>query len=69
MTAIEFKSQIHTMTPEQKKVWVEIHNRLVCEVNDKDFKTKLGYKNAMRKVYNKTISEYLKTQNKKDNDN
>ena len=34
---------------------------LVSEVNEMDFKTKTAYKNAMAKVYDKTIAEYLKS--------
>ena len=58
----EFKSQIWKMTTEQKKNWCEINTQLVSEVNEMDFKTKTAYKNAMAKVYDKTIAEYLKFQ-------
>lgn len=61
MTKEEFKSQIGKMTTEQKKKWYEINAKLVSEVNELDFKTKTAYKNAMAKVYDKTIAEYLKS--------
>ena len=62
MTKEEFKTQIGKMSQAQKKKWYEINTRLVSEVNEKDFKTKTAYKNAMAKVYDKTIAEYLKSQ-------
>lgn len=62
MTKEEFKSQIGKMTTAQKKKWYEINTKLVSEVNERDFKTKTAYKNAMAKVYDKTIAEYLKSQ-------
>lgn len=62
MTKQEFKSQIGKMTKAQKQKWFEINTRLVSEINEREFKTKTGYKNAMSKVYDKTIAEYLKSQ-------
>jgi hypothetical protein len=62
MNKKEFKAQIGKMTLAQKKKWYEINTRLVAEVNEKDFKSKTAYKNAMAKVYDKTIAEYLKSQ-------
>lgn len=62
MTKEEFKSKIGEMTTEQKRKWCEINTKLVSEVNEMDFKTKTAYKNAMAKVYDKTIAEYLKSQ-------
>jgi len=62
MTKAEFKSQIGEMTLAQKQKWYQINVRLVSEVNERDFKTKTAYKNAMAKVYDKTIKEYLKSQ-------
>ena len=62
MTKDEFKAQIGKMTQSQKKKWYEINTRLVSEVNEREFKTKTAYKNAMAKVYDKTIAEYLKSQ-------
>lgn len=59
----EFKSQIGKMTSEQKKKWYEINTELVSEINEKDFKTKTAYKNAMAKVYDKTIAIYLTSKN------
>jgi len=58
----QFKNQIGKMTKSQKQKWFEINTRLVSEINEKDFKTKKGYKNAMAKVYAKSIAEYLKSQ-------
>ena len=62
MTKEEFKSQIGKITTAQKEKWYEINTKLVSEVNERDFKTKTAYKNAMAKVYDKTIAEYLKYQ-------
>ena len=62
MTKEVFKSQIGKMTKAQKQKWYEINTYLVSEVNERGFKTKKAYKNAMEKVYDKTISEYLKSQ-------
>lgn len=62
MTKQEFKSQIGKMTKAQKQKWCEINTRLASEVNEREFKTKTAYKNAMAKVYDKTIAEYLKSQ-------
>lgn len=61
MTKAEFKSQIGKMTKAQKQKWYKINTRLVSEVNEREFKTKTAYKNAMAKVYDKTIAEYLKS--------
>jgi len=57
----KFKNQIINMTKEQKQKWFEINTRLVSEINEREFKTKTAYKNAMSKVYAKTIAEYLKS--------
>ena len=62
MTKEQFKNQIGKMTKAQKQKWYEINTRLVSEVNEREFKTKTAYKNAMAKVYDKTIAEYLKSQ-------
>lgn len=62
MTKEQFKNQIGKMTKAQKQKWYEINTRLVSEVNEREFKNKTSYKNAMAKVYDKTISEYLKSQ-------
>ena len=62
MTKEKFKSQIGKMTKAQKQKWYKINTRLVSEVNEREFKTKTAYKNAMSKVYDKTIAEYLKSQ-------
>ena len=61
MTKEEFKSKIGEMTKAQKQTWYEINTRLVSEVNEIEFKTKTAYKNAMAKVYDKTIAEYILT--------
>jgi len=58
----QFKNQIGNMTKAQKQKWFEINTRLVSEINEREFKTKTAYKNAMAKVYDKTIAEYLKSQ-------
>ena len=62
MTKKEFKNQIGKMTSTQKQKWFEINSRLVSKVNEREFKTKTAYKNAMAKVYDKTIAQYLKSQ-------
>ena len=63
MKKSEFKAQIHTMTLEQKKSFSDIHTNLVSDVNDREFKTRGGYRVAMRKTYTEAIAEYLKTVN------
>lgn len=57
----EFKAQVITMTKEQKEKFHEIQTRLVAEVNETEFKTKSGYKSAMKKAYDRTIQEYIDT--------
>ncbi len=59
----EFKAQVHTMTYAQKKQYCDIKTQFVHEVNEREFKTKKGYKNAMAKAYDKTIVEYFKLKN------
>ncbi len=60
MTKEQFKKQAHLMTNAQKALWYKINTEFVHEVNTKEFKTKSAYKNAMAKVYDKTVKEYLK---------
>lgn len=65
MKATEFQKQIDKMTNRQKNKFREIHSKLmVQEISMKEFKTKTQHKNAMSKIYEKTIEEYLKYEDK-----
>lgn len=64
MTKEEFKKNIVKMTASQKRLFNKIQSDFVMELKPKDITNKTAYKEAMSKIYDKSVSEYVKRMKK-----